>query len=114
MLEIFLELNDTLGTKIFFNFSKFLETLKVPMSYRCHNFLLPCWLFSYSISNTHIQIFIKTDLKFEAEMFYEQQLFMNTLTNMREILLSRDQKEVVQLSSILNASAIKSSGNKEF
>lgn len=36
MLEIFLELNDTLGTKIFFNFSKFLETLKVPMFYRCH------------------------------------------------------------------------------
>ena len=35
MLEILLELDDVLRTKIFFNFSKFLETLKFPVFYRC-------------------------------------------------------------------------------
>lgn len=36
MLEILLKLDDILGTEIFFNFFKFLETLKYPVFYRYH------------------------------------------------------------------------------
>lgn len=36
LLEIFLKLSGTQGTEIFFNFSKFRETLKFPMFCRCN------------------------------------------------------------------------------
>lgn len=35
---------------------------------------------------------MKTDLKFELEMFHACQLFINTLINMPDILIPRDEK----------------------
>lgn len=69
------------------------------------DFLLPQGLVLCSSSNIKIyaHTLIETDLKSELEMFHAHQLFMNTSANTPAILLSRDQKEVAQLSGILNS-----------
>lgn len=53
---------------------------------------------------------IETDLKFKSELFCVHQLFISTLINIPATGISRDKKEVAQLSNSLNSSALKTSG----
>lgn len=48
---------------------------------------------------------IKTDLKFKSELFHVHQLFISTLINIPEMGISREKKEVAQLSNSPNSSA---------
>lgn len=53
---------------------------------------------------------IETDLKFKSELFHVHQLFISNLINIPATGISRDKKEVAQLSNSLNSSALKTSG----